>query len=40
MFVSNKKNIRNARLRVTFNEWLAGVIDGDGCFQLSKDMLV
>lgn len=19
-----------------FNEWLAGLIDGDGCFQLSK----
>lgn len=22
--------------QVKFNEWLAGVIDGDGCFQLSK----
>jgi len=26
----------NASPRPAFNEWLAGLIDGDGCFQLSK----
>lgn len=33
MFVNNKK-IDNMNQR--FREWLAGVIDGDGCFLLSK----
>jgi hypothetical protein len=29
---SSKKNSQDNK----FNEWLAGVIDGDGCFQVSK----
>lgn len=35
MFSTNKtegKHVRNQK----FNEWIAGVIDGDGCFQLSQ----
>lgn len=29
---SNQKSVKDDK----FNEWLAGIIDGDGCFQLSK----
>ena len=28
----NSKNKENKK----FNQWLAGLIDGDGCFQLTK----
>lgn len=31
-----KNNIHNNFNEKKFNEWLAGLIDGDGCFQLSK----
>ena len=32
----NKKNLPCKEKGDKFNEWLAGVIDGDGCFQVSK----
>ena len=32
----NKKQAKNQGNFNKFNEWLAGIIDGDGCFQLSK----
>jgi len=32
----NAKNIKKPRDSDPFNEWLSGIIDGDGCFLLSK----
>lgn len=32
----NKKSLFNSVKDDKFNEWLAGIIDGDGCFLLSK----
>ena len=32
-----KKNLNTSHItKDKFNEWLAGLIDGDGCFQISK----
>lgn len=31
-----KKKMKLTNKTIKFNEWLAGLIDGDGCFQLSK----
>lgn len=31
--INTKQNIND---KIKFNQWLAGLIDGDGCFQLSK----
>lgn len=39
IFENNKKNKNDSNLNSnsnSFNEWLAGIIDGDGCFLLSK----
>lgn len=33
-FIYKEKNHNNQNIK--FNQWLAGLIDGDGCFQLSK----
>ena len=34
---SSEKNLKTSDIsKDKFNEWLAGLIDGDGCFQLSK----
>lgn len=33
---SNKINTKEFEKELIFNQWLAGLIDGDGCFQLSK----
>jgi hypothetical protein len=35
-FELKKKNCKNNKEDNRFNQWLAGLIDGDGCFQLSK----
>lgn len=36
-FIHTNSKIKNAEgPNQSFNEWLAGLIDGDGCFQLSK----
>lgn len=29
-------NLNNSNPEIIFNQWLSGLIDGDGCFQLSK----
>ena len=33
---STKKDIKLSESEKKFSQWLAGIIDGDGCFQLSK----
>jgi hypothetical protein len=34
--IIQKRNYSSSSNSNSFNEWLAGLIDGDGCFQLSK----
>ena len=36
LFKQFKMFSHNTKINKNFNEWLAGLIDGDGCFQLSK----
>jgi hypothetical protein len=36
-FLNKDKNKNFNKTNIKFNEWLAGLIDGDGCFLLSKE---